>query len=431
MPYTISYTEALREQTKRALDIPTDAPDAMKTWGVYVLAGASNMNLPEDMRQNPSDTLARLQEVYRTHSIVPMLSDDFDETESLWKTAIGGTDEAQRAWDELAKRSRETDGGSIWRELDDQGTWSEDTLNAAAPLLEESVRQRFLDQGRELLRMSQTAQDARSSTSWTGDRFFDLLAGGMGMENAEAGSAVFGTSGVTPPGEIIKLSQEFEPLKQEAKKRLAAQRHVERVRRKNSFAMLAAIQPDLTDDAKAIIDRAIANGWEIAEADEAAFLPGGDKALPREQMDLVAAFMAYCKPTDGSGAWMQFLKRAGDTMGGVFLHAGQQFGDIVTGRVARREEYKNVLYQRAMLEQLNATNFADLGYFKNSFAEAGNIAGYWAPMILEAVATRGLGALSSARWLARLGTTGRVISGGVNMLGKAAPLLGHYAFNGW
>lgn len=407
MPYTISYTEALREQTKRALDIPTDAPDAMKTWGVYVLAGAGNMNLPEDMRQNPSDTLAKLQEVYRTHSIKPILSDDFEDTEALWNQANAGGEDAQGAWDELAKRSRESGSRSIWQKIDEEGALDGGLLEQVSTLLDEGDREDFLRWGKQ-------AEEWRATLATTSSPM-----------------------GATPAVPLLAQvpypiqgedSARFDALMGEAKKRLAARRHVERVRRKNSFAMLASIQPDLSDDAKAIIDRAIANDWEIAEQDEAAFLPGGEQALPQEQMDLVSAFMAYGKPTDGSGAWMQFFKRAGDTMGQVFTHSGQQLGDIVTGRVARREEYKNVLYQRAILEQLNATNFADLGMWKNSFAEAGNIAGYWAPMILEAVATRGLGALSSARWLARMGTAGRAISSVAGVAGKAAPWLGHYMF---
>ena len=290
MPHTISYIEALREQTKRALDIQPDAPEAMKTWGVYVLSGGSNMNLPDDMWNNPGDTLSRLQEAYRTNSVKPMLSDDLEPAEQLLRDGN---------WDELAKRAREHDSWQQRRSDDESAVLSGEDLEHAARLLDEKDRDVFLQRSRDLNRMADEANSARASIA------FDMRYG--------LGNASLPPSG-TLPGEMIELENQLKPMTQEARKRLAAMRYVERVRQKNAFAMLAAIQDDLSDEAKAVVDRAVANGYKLADEDADRFaLPQERGGLPDDQKQLAASFLRYCKPIEGQGWWAAFGKRLSDT----------------------------------------------------------------------------------------------------------------------
>lgn len=386
MARTISKTFLDQGAYLRAMDVRPTASEGEKLWAVQTLSGQWGFqHLPDSVRTNPGDFLPKLQEAIRVRSLRPVMTEDAEETENLWNAANQGT---QEAWDELAKRSREADTlKQRWKD-DEETPLRGEELEQAAALLNESDRETYLRQGRELEALVSESEKAYQESH--GGLWSALLGG---MENASTGMPP------PPPGQIIQKQKEFAPLNAEARKRLAAARHVERVRQKNAFSMLAAIQGELGEEAKGIIDRAVANGYKLTDGDAERFaLPEERGGIPEEQKRLAASFLRYCKPVEGSHWWSAFGKRFSDSAGQVTWSGVEELGDLFSG-IAHgfdSDNYRDRVQKRAWTRTINARNFADLGWLGNSFAEAGTIMGYWTPQLVGMAAGYGMGALGGA-----------------------------------
>ncbi len=388
MPYSATYRSTLHRDVSDALNIATDAPDEVKRWGIGVLAGGiiPGQRLGAKAWQDADGTLNRLKEVYRTGSMEAMYTESFRKSEQLYR---------ERKWDELAALGE--GGGSIWRKMD---------------LSSERIAS-LLD-GNDLEEFTRLQEMVDRETAWGNER----------ASAAYTGAKFEKEKPVISPEE----RRRYDELVKEGAKRDRAMQYVERQRQENSFAMLAAITPDLTPEAMGVIERAVANDYRIADGDEAAFLSEEKGGLPRSQKDLVAAYLEYCKPTEGAGAWGQFVRRMGEQAWDVTKHTGQEISDLFNlamHRSFRRGGYREVLEQRAYLQQINQKKFEDLGFWGNSFAEAGGIIGYWTPMLASLVLTKGVGSLAGVK---AAGTAGAVARG-VGMAGRAAgPMLSHTMF---
>lgn len=388
MPYSATYRSTLHRDVSDALNIATDAPDEVKRWGIGVLAGGilPGQRLGAKAWQDADGTLNRLKEVYRTGSMEAMYTDSFRLSEQLYR---------ERKWDELAALGE--GGGSIWRKMD---------------LSSERIAS-LLD-GNDLEEFTRLQEMVDRETAWGNER----------ASAAYTGAKFEKEKPVISPEE----RRRYDELVKEGAKRDRAMQYVERQRQENSFAMLAAITPDLTPEAMGVIERAVANDYRIADGDEAAFLSEEKGGLPRNQKDLVAAYLEYCKPTEGAGAWGQFVRRMGEQAWDVTKHTGQEISDLFNlamHRSFRRGGYREVLEQRAYLQQINQKQFEDLGFWGNSFAEAGGIIGYWTPMLASLFLTKGVGSMAS---IEAAGTAGAVARG-VGMAGRVAgPMLSHTMF---
>ena len=366
MARTISKTFLDQGAYLRAMDVRPTASEGEKLWAVQTLSGQWGFqHLPDSVRTNPGDFLPKLQEAIRVRSLRPVMTEDAEETENLWKAANEGT---QEAWDELAKRSVEND--SVWTQIGDKyKSLSKEEAESAAGLMQEYPA--FLKPGKQY-----------------GDQWFPLDDMPL-VETVETGA----TNGE------ISYGYDFEPWRKEARKRLAAARHVERVRQKNAFSMLAAIQGELGEEAKGIIDRAVANGYKLVDGDAELFaLPEERGGIPEEQKRLAASFLRYCKPVEGSHWWSAFGKRFSDSAGQVTWSGVEELGDLFSG-IAHgfdSDNYRDRVQKRAWTRTINARNFADLGWLGNSFAEAGTIMGYWTPQLVGMAAGYGMGALGGA-----------------------------------
>lgn len=375
MPYSATYRSTLHRDVSDALNIAADAPDEVKRWGIGVLAGGimPGQRLGANAWQDADGTLNRLKEVYRTGSMEAMFTEGFRESERLLK---------EGNWDELERLGKGSE--SIWRKLDSP------TPGRIASLLDEKDREEFAT--------LQAKQEQH--VRWRG-----------------------------PMDPVFSPDQQrYNELVAEGTKRDRAMRYVEKQRQENAFAMLAAITPDLTPEAMGVIERAVANDYRIADEDEGAFLPEEKGGLPRSQKELVAAYLGYCKPTQGAGAWGQFMQRMGEQAWDVTRHTGEEISDLFNlamHRSFRRGGYREVLEQRAYLQQINQKNFADLGFWGNSFAEAGGILGYWTPMIASLFLTKGVGSLAGVKAAGAAGSIAR----GVGMAGRVAgPMVSHGMF---
>lgn len=370
MPYSATYRSTLHRDVSDALNIAADAPDEVKRWGIGVLAGGimPGQHLGANAWQDADGTLNRLKEVYRTGSMEAMFTEGFRESERLLK---------EGNWDELERLGKGS--GSIWRKLDPVEP------GRIASLLDDPDREEF-----ERLRRVREEHTGADADPRAINRYNELVAEGT--------------------------------------KRDRAMRYVEKQRQENAFAMLAAITPDLTPEAMGVIERAVANDYRIADEDEGAFLTEEKGGLPRSQKELVAAYLGYCKPTHGAGAWGQFMQRMWEQAWDVTRHTGEEISDLFNlamHRSFRRGGYREVLEQRAYLQQINQKNFADLGFWGNSFAEAGGILGYWTPMIASLFLTKGVGSLAGVKAAGAAGSIAR----GVGMAGRVAgPMVSHGMF---
>ena len=419
MPTTISSIEARRRSVARALDILPDAPEAEKSWGVATLAGtlqdSNGFTFPTDFGKNTGEALRGLQEVYRTNSIEPLQTDDFKETEELFRKASGGD---ESAWDELEARGQK--GDSFWKRTG----LTEENDETLAGLLDESVREEF----RELSNQMRVykARERQDPTKEFGmqpsDASFGLLPASTVLEQGIWGDAE----------RRKEVEARYGELRKTAVKRARAMRHVERVRQKNALTMLNSIAPELSNETRAVIDRAVTNGYKVSDKDAELFAKDeSEGGLPDEQKRLAAAFLAYCKPIEGSGIWAAMGKRFGDSAlqvtrsiaddaANVFtsIHGRHGDEDGFLGLAFDSDNYRERVQKQAWLRTLNARNFADLGWLGNSFAEAGTIAGYWTPQAVGWGISFGAGGVAAG--LAKAGGAGAKIVSGVAAAGRFA-----------
>ncbi|MBR3583580.1 MAG: hypothetical protein IKO01_09110 [Kiritimatiellae bacterium] len=364
MPYSATYRSQLRSDITRARRLGPDATDSEVEWGLATLYGGisgRDFRLPEDMRADPRGSLAKLQEVYDTGSFEAMQTDSLKQVNELLKN-------------------------KDWRALADMGKKSDTIFDDGfdANLLDESDRSEW-----------QRLND--KDVKWKQER---------------ASAAYVGAK--PPDGLSTEEQRRLGELVDEAKTRTAAMRQVERVRRENAAVMLLSISPELTDRSHAIIERAIANNFRITAEDQDAFLPEEMGGLDSGQKELLAAYMNYVRPTEGKGAWAKFTGRMLDQTGQVLGSTADDIADLwkfATDSSYRNGGYDAEIERRAWLVQANAKKFADLGVWGNTFAEAGGVIGYWAPMLFETVATAGIGdigaAAGAARLAAKAGAAGR------------------------
>lgn len=364
MPYSATYRSQLRSDITRARRLGPDATDSEVEWGMATLYGGiagRDFRLPEDMRADPRGSLAKLQEVYDTGSLEAMQTDSLKQVNELLKN-------------------------KDWRALADMGKKSDTIFDEGfdANLLDENDRSEWQRLNEKEVKWKQE----RASAAYVGAQVSD----GLSTEERRR------------LGELVE----------EAKTRTAAMRQVERVRRENAAVMLLSISPELTDRSHAIIERAIANNFRITAEDQDAFLPEEMGGLDSGQKELLAAYMNYVRPTEGKGAWAKFTGRMLDQTGQVLGSTADDIADLwkfATDSSYRNGGYDAEIERRAWLVQANAKKFADLGVWGNTFAEAGGVIGYWAPMLFETVATAGIGdigaAAGAARLAAKAGAAGR------------------------